>query len=121
MINIVIIGVGGFIGAVMRYIVGLMFLRFLPSSFPLATLFVNVCGSFVMGMFAAGYLSGFLTPRAMLLLATGFLGAFTTFSAFSIETVHLYNNQKYGMCVLNVLLLPLLSILSAYIGLKLFV
>jgi CrcB protein len=92
--NILIIGIGGFVGAVLRYLLGGTVQNLTRgSSFPWGTLIVNIFGCFLFGI-----LSGFLGTRAQpnhslnSLIFVGFLGAFTTFSTFSNDTLQLMNN-----------------------------
>jgi fluoride exporter len=92
--NIFIIGIGGFVGAVLRYLLGSTVQNLTRgSSFPWGTLIVNILGCFLFGI-----LSGFLGTRAQpnhslnSLIFVGFLGAFTTFSTFSNDTLQLMNS-----------------------------
>jgi CrcB protein len=90
MTNILVVGAGGFLGAIARYGVTLLVARFWTREFPLATFLINVSGSFVLGFFstlAAEHLE--IDPRLRLLVATGFVGAYTTFSTFEYETQRL--------------------------------
>ncbi len=86
------IGVGGFLGAISRYLVFLTCSRLWPN-FPFGTMLVNI-----MGCFAAGLLFMFFEGRAEIwkpLLSIGFLGAFTTFSAFSVEVILMLESEDY--------------------------
>jgi CrcB protein len=88
--SMVVIGCGGFIGANARYAAGLLAASTWGTSFPWGTLFINVSGSFALGLFVTfimGRLSG--APALRAFVATGFLGAFTTFSTFSYEAIQL--------------------------------
>jgi len=93
--NFLIVAAGGALGATGRYGAGLMASRWFGTYFPFGTLGVNVIGSFLMGMVAvalttrAGH-----SPRAALFLMTGLLGGFTTFSAFSLEAVTLFEKGR---------------------------
>lgn len=97
------VGAGGFLGAVARYLVALAFARAWPRPFPLGTLAINVGGSFVLGWFAtwAAARAG-LDPAWRLAVATGFVGAFTTFSTFEYETRRLAEAGLHGLALLNV-------------------
>jgi CrcB protein len=91
LISIVVIGSGGFVGANARYALGRLAAATWGTSFPWGTLLINVSGSFALGLFVAFImrrLSG--APLLRAFVATGFLGAFTTFSTFSYETVQLF-------------------------------
>lgn len=89
-----LIGAGGAIGAVLRYLV----YQVLPTeTFPFATLAVNGIGSFVIGIIAFSELNTSIT----LFVAVGICGAFTTYSTFSFETVELWENEANLMAVAN--------------------
>ncbi|MFB6312193.1 MAG: fluoride efflux transporter CrcB [Salinirussus sp.] len=89
-----LIGIGGAVGAVSRYLIGLLLGK---TSFPWATLVVNALGSFILGLvlFAEG------TSTLQLLVAVGFCGAFTTFSSFSFQTVRLWERDKQILAIVN--------------------
>lgn len=82
--------VGGALGALSRYAVGMMLRSAWVSAagvpLPLATLLVNVLGSFLLALAATATLRGTLSPQALIIIGTGFLGSFTTFSAFALES-----------------------------------
>ena len=80
------VAIGGAAGAVLRFLTGQAVLRALGPAFPWGTLTVNVVGCFVMGILAATLSGGRVSPFLM----TGLLGGFTTFSAFSLEAVSLW-------------------------------
>lgn len=99
------VALGGAIGASARYLAGIGFARLLGAGFPWGTLFVNVAGSFVMGALVLGLGMRSEHPLAPLLI-TGLLGGFTTFSAFSYETVALFERgaamQAMGYVMISV-------------------
>jgi len=109
------VGLGGFFGASSRYFMG----RLLQSQvgFPFATLFVNVVGSFLIGV-----LSVWLFQRSQfgdelrLLLMVGFLGSFTTFSAFSLETLALIQAGHLLKAFVNVASNIALSLIAVWLG-----
>ncbi len=90
------IGVGGFLGAVLRYLVSGWVQDWSHSStFPYGTVAVNLIGAFLLGLLAyAGQRYGVFSPEARALLLIGFLGAFTTFSTFEWETFNLFHDGK---------------------------
>jgi len=116
----VIVFFGGGIGAALRHGVNLMSARLLGAAFPFATAFENVSGSVVMGLLI-GYFAfrGHLSQHWQLFLTTGLLGGYTTFSAFSLDTVLLYERGALGLASLYVLGSVILSILGLAGGLAL--
>ncbi len=93
-----LVGTGGAIGAVLRYLVANLILWWRgPTTFPTATLVVNVIGSFVLGLmvFGAG------GNDAMLFVGIGACGAFTTYSSFSVQTVRLWEDGTRGYAIIN--------------------
>lgn len=115
--NIIAVGSGGAIGAVTRFYVAIEVTKQFPHNIPLATLSVNIIGSFIIGILVAFFLT--YTPSDILkgFIITGFLGALTTYSTFAIESyVLLNNNFWYG--VLNIVLNVLGTIIAAATGYK---
>lgn len=103
--QVLFVGMGGFAGAIARYGVNLIVARFWFGEFPLATLLINVSGSFVLGFFSTyATSSSALDPAWRLFLATGFIGAYTTFSTFQYETHRLVATGGTSWAILNVLL-----------------
>lgn len=96
MINCLFVGAGGFIGAVLRYLLGL-----LPVSertqFPVVTMGINILGAFAIGCISAAAARFGWDSRAVLLLKTGVCGGFTTFSTFSLESVQLLSGGRTEM------------------------
>lgn len=112
------VGLGGFIGAITRFYVGIEMVKHFPHEVPLATLTVNIIGSFIIGILIALFLT--YTPNVLfkLFLVTGFLGALTTYSTFAIESFILLNsNFWYG--ILNIVLNVFGTIIAAGSGYKL--
>ncbi|NZD62510.1 fluoride efflux transporter CrcB [Rhizobium sp. WYCCWR 11290] len=95
MIQALLVAVGGAIGSLLRYYVGQWALRLMGPSFPWGTLAVNVVGCFVIGVFAELIARKFnASVELRLLLITGFLGGFTTFSAFSLDAISLFERGE---------------------------
>ena len=116
--TVIAVGSGGFLGAVLRFYVGIQVVKYFPHEVPFATLSVNIVGSFLIGALIAIFLS--YTPNELikLFLVTGFLGALTTYSTFAIETYILLGNHFwYGM--LNIVLNLFGTIIAAGSGYKL--
>ena len=93
---ILIIGVGGFAGSVLRYLASSSIQKLFYHSFPFGTLFVNVVGSLLIGLiFGFGERGNILSPEARIFFATGFCGGFTTFSTFSLESLSLIRDGQW--------------------------
>jgi CrcB protein len=116
-----IVFLGGGIGAALRHGLNLAAARVLGMAFPYATLFENASGSLAMGL-VAGYFAfraGAGSQPWQLFLTTGILGGYTTFSAFSLDTVLLYERGAVGLATLYVLGSVILSIAGLMAGLAL--
>jgi len=112
------VALGGAIGASLRYLVGVWVIRALGQMpFPVAILAVNVVGSFLMGLFMGAAAQKGLTHLSPF-VASGILGGFTTFSAFSLEAVTLYERGDLTGAALYILLSVGLSILGLFAGLS---
>ena len=108
---------GGAIGALLRYWVSNATYTLTGSAFPYGTLLVNVTGSLVMGFAYIWLLERMLGDGALrAFLLIGLLGAFTTFSTFSIETLNLIEQADYLKAVLNMLISVLACVAAAWIG-----
>ena len=95
MIQALLVALGGAIGSVLRYYVGQWALRLMGPAFPWGTLTVNVVGCFVIGLFTELIARKFnASVELRLLLVTGFLGGFTTFSAFSLDAISLFERGE---------------------------
>jgi CrcB protein len=113
--------IGGGVGAALRHGVNLTLARLVGTAFPYATLFVNVTGSFVIGLLA-GYFAfkgGGGAQHWRLFLTTGVLGGYTTFSTFSLDTILLYERGQLALAALYVVLSVALAIAGLLIGLAL--
>ncbi|MAC77041.1 MAG: fluoride efflux transporter CrcB [Rhodobacteraceae bacterium] len=112
------VALGGAIGATGRYLTGVAVFKMLgPQAFPLGVISVNIVGSAIMGMFAelaAARGLSHLGPFVM----TGMLGGFTTFSAFSLETVSLMERGDFGLAALYVMLSVVCSVGALYLAMQ---
>lgn len=116
MMNIIIIGIGGFIGSIARYGMAIWIGQRWGRSFPLGTFVINVSGSFVIGLLMTLFAERFLVnPQWRLLLVVGFLGAYTTFSTFEYETGTLVRDGEWLIAGMNVVF----SVVVGFIALKL--
>lgn len=119
--NFFYVFLGGGIGAVCRYLVTTQIGMRLGTFFPFGTLTVNVIGSLLMGLIMGtlavlARTSGLLPEQVRLLLTVGFLGGFTTFSSFSLETLTLLRGGSYALASVNIGANVLLGLLAAGIG-----
>ena len=103
--KMLLVAAGGAVGSMTRYQIGSMVLaRTEAWAFPLGTFIVNVLGCLVAGvLIGIAEYRNFLTPDLRLLIFTGFLGGFTTFSAFGVETVALIERTQYGIAAFYVI------------------
>jgi CrcB protein len=115
--NLLAVGSGGFLGATLRFYIGVVVSKSFPNDIPLATLGVNIAGSFLMGILVAIFISYTPSSVVRLFLLTGFLGALTTYSTFAIESYFLLNTSFF-LGLLNIMLNLLGSIIAAAMGYK---
>jgi len=117
MFRLLVIGSGGFIGAVLRYQVSGWVHKGLGTAFPYGTLAVNVLGSFLLGLFLVlADTKLILSDLYKQFIAIGILGAFTTFSTFSYETFALIEGQLFKQALMNMSLNLLLGLLAVWLG-----
>jgi CrcB protein len=116
MLNIVFVGLGGFIGAVSRYILSRFINNYFPN-FPIGTLFVNIIGSFILGfiLYSVAF-SKNLSPELRNFAAIGLIGGFTTMSSFAYESFRLLEINQVLLFALNIIFNVLLSIAAVYAG-----
>ncbi len=120
------ISLGAIAGALSRYYITVWFVQRFGTGFPCGTFFINVTGCFGMGFFTTLALDrvGAISPEVRLLVATGFLGAYTTFSTYGIETLYLLRDRAFliaslywaGSAILGVISVQLGVILARVIG-----
>jgi len=113
------IGTGGFIGAILRFIISTWTQKLFSPLFPIGTLAVNIIGSFIIG-FMALYFENVISPHQKALIITGMLGALTTFSTFSLETVTMLQEGLWSRAFTNITLNTFLCIVATIIGMTLF-
>lgn len=115
--DLVWIGIGGAIGAIGRYLVGREIAESVDSTFPFGTLTVNLVGAVLIGiLFAALAEKSIGSDHLRLLLVTGFLGGFTTFSAYTLEALNLIESGEWGSAVFYVLGSNILGLLACASG-----
>ena len=119
MIKILLVGSGGFMGSVSRYLVGSWIFRLSGNHwFPYGTVVVNIIGCFIIGL-VGGIVETrhILSDEMRLFIMVGLLGGFTTFSSFSYETVLLAKNMQVFSAFINILFQVLVGLGAAWLGL----
>ncbi|MDY6939586.1 MAG: fluoride efflux transporter CrcB [Cyanobacteriota bacterium] len=116
--NPIAISFGAVAGALSRYYLGIWIARRFGTGFPYGTFVINLSGSFAMGLFATLVLqrSIAISPEVRLLVAVGFLGSYTTFSTYELDTITLLRSQSLGMAGLYWLGSALLGAIGLYLG-----
>ena len=94
LLNVLLVGCGGFLGAILRYLISLRVSQSLGTGFPWGTFFVNITGCLLIGFLSGLFMARSFHPSAGLLMITGILGGYTTFSSFGLETVTLLTTGR---------------------------
>ena len=113
--NILLIGFGGFLGAISRYILNEAVIKYIPTNFPTGILIVNILGCLIVGLVLGNSIMS--KDNLYYFFAVGFLGSFTTMSAFSYQVIELFNTNILIACSYIILTLTL-TILATYIGIN---
>ncbi|MGR3219798.1 MAG: fluoride efflux transporter CrcB [Candidatus Anammoxibacter sp.] len=118
--NLILVGLGGFLGSVARYKLGSFILHhYSNSKYPYGTLIVNITGCFIIGLLGGLFEKHHLfTTEVRLLLFTGILGGFTTFSAFGYETILLIRRGETQIATLNIAITVICGIFAVWLGSK---
>jgi CrcB protein len=116
-IAFVALSVAGGVGAVLRFVVDGVTRSRLRSRYPFGTTLINVSGSLVLGLLTGLALHGAITSVWVLILGTGLMGGYTTFSTASFETVRLLQDREYVQALMNGLGMLVSAVLAALLGL----
>lgn len=119
MTRLLLVALGGAIGASTRYLLGMWLQTRLGSDFPWGTFVINVTGSFLIGLVLGLVNAGAISAEARLFLAVGVLGGYTTFSSFSYETLELLGDGNIQAFLFNALGQLVAGLLAVYLGLVL--
>jgi fluoride exporter len=119
--NILLVGLGGGVGSMVRYLCQRWMLMVYPHSFPFGTFGVNIMGCFLIGVFwGLSFKSLADNESWKLFLMTGLCGGFTTFSAFTLEGIGLIKEQKTGLFLLYTGGSVIVGLLATYAGMRIF-
>lgn len=116
LLNIFLVGCGGFAGAVLRYLISLRVQQNMGPDFPWGTFFVNITGCLVIGFLSGLFLARSFHPSAGLLMITGMLGGYTTFSSFGLETLNLMATGRHGTAVLYAVSSVAAGLIAVWLG-----
>lgn len=121
--HILLVGAGGMAGSILRFVVSNLFVQQVPPSWPWGTFIVNLVGCFLIGLVLATPLKNPLSDTYRLLIASGFCGGFTTFSAFSNEGFQMLRHQLYFLFTayaISSIIFGLLAVAAGYFIIRLF-
>lgn len=119
MIECLLVGLGGFLGSVLRYLIGLMYVN-TDSGFPLKTFIINIFGAFIIGALSSIAIKYNVNSKAILFLKVGLCGGFTTFSTFALETQELLKNDRVGVAIIYVTLSVVIGVVAVILGENIF-
>jgi fluoride exporter len=115
--TLILVGTGGFLGSISRFLASRFVQNIFPEAFPLGTFLVNITGCFLIGLiYGASEKSSLLTQGWKLFLAVGFCGGFTTFSTFANENLALLRDGEFFMFILYTGLSVFLGIAATFAG-----
>jgi CrcB protein len=115
-----LVGIGGFIGSVSRYYISQFFAKHFSTTLPLGTLTVNITGCLLIGIiYGLSERNNILSPEWRVFLATGLIGGFTTFSAFSYESINLIRGGEFFILSLYVAASVIIGFGATYLGMSL--
>jgi fluoride exporter len=118
--NPIAVSLGAIAGALSRYYLSIWITQRLGTSFPYATLIINLTGSFAMGLLATLVLERVLliSPEVLLLIATGFLGSYTTFSSYELDTINLVQESSFDKAIIYWFGSAVMGAVSLYLGIS---
>lgn len=117
MIKPLLVGLGGFFGAISRYAVDSWASSLFGSSLPMGTIVVNISGSFLLGFLFTAFLENMTNDHHLsLIIAYGFIGAYTTYSTFMLDSLKLANTGSFYFAVLNIGASLIFGLIAVYLG-----
>jgi len=115
--TILIVGAGGFLGSVARYLTQIAVEKYLHSTFPWGTFVANIAGCFIIGLiYAMSEKGNLLSPEFRIFMTVGFCGGFTTFSSFAYNNLNMLGGNNYLQLFGNIGLSLFFGILAVYAG-----
>jgi len=115
--TLLLVGAGGFLGSIARFLASRFFQNHIPSAFPFGTFFVNIAGCFLIGLiYGLSERGSLFTTGWKLFLATGFCGGFTTFSTFANENLALLRDGDFFHFFIYTVLSVILGITATFLG-----
>jgi len=114
--TVLLVGTGGFIGSVMRYLLQVFVEKGMSSTFPLGTLIANIAGSFLIGIVFALAEKQIMSAEWRLFMSVGICGGFTTFSAFAFNNFNMIKEHTWNQLLLNVGGNLILGVFAVYLG-----
>jgi CrcB protein len=113
-----LVGAGGAVGSMLRYLTSLLTVKYFTGMFPLATFIANICGCFLIGILMGMYSSDNSSNHLRLLMVTGFCGGYTTFSTFSYENRLLFNSNNTLLAIGYIFASIGAGLAAVWLGLK---
>ncbi|RKE03742.1 fluoride efflux transporter CrcB [Marinifilum flexuosum] len=115
--TLLLIGMGGFLGSVSRFLIGQGLHRIFDTVFPIGTMTVNIVGSFIIGVvYSLAERDNLISPEIRMFLAVGFCGGFTTFSSFAFDKLNLLKDSGFLYLSMYVGGSVFLGLLAVYLG-----
>ena len=116
MVNCILVGLGGALGSILRYLIGLIPIKS-GSVFPIKTLVISIVGAFLIGLIVSlSAKNPYISEKLILMLKIGVCGGFTTFSTFAFETGDLISTGKVWLAILYIVLSVVLSVFAVFGG-----
>ncbi len=117
--SVMLVGIGGALGSILRYLMGTSINKFYHGHFPMGTFVVNIIGCILIGLITAIIIKqNIINSDLKMLLIVGFCGGFTTFSTFSQENIQLINSGHFSILALNIIASVSLGVLGVWAGLN---
>ena len=116
MVKIILIGIGGAIGTIARYVVSGLDYKYSYGVFPVSTLVVNLTGSLIIGFFWGVFEAVTVSSNIRMFVFIGILGGFTTFSTFALENFNLFRDGERSIAIINILITNVVGIFFVYAG-----